>query len=217
MSDIPRLVTRQWAVDCHHQLISLLKLAVRGLRHAHFLLKREHFYGFSSFAWKVSSHSAALSAVKSGRWHSVRSAQQSPGYTGSRAFAGRPAPAGSQALAFQLVHFQFAASAPRSLPGVRWLRSPLRFALPDGSAAHRDPLEAFDLPATQCGLHQVQVIAGRLIIRFQIALRHGCALPVTAPYRTCLYCSEPPVADAKQWNSRRNSRALSRWTRRSLA
>ncbi|CSR50761.1 Uncharacterised protein [Shigella sonnei] len=42
--DIPSLVTRQRAVDCHHQLISLLKLAVRGLRHAHFLLKREHFF-----------------------------------------------------------------------------------------------------------------------------------------------------------------------------
>ncbi len=39
----------------------------------------------------------------------------------------------------------------------------LRFALPDGSAAHRDPLRNVHLLLlTQCGLHQVQVIAGRL-------------------------------------------------------
>lgn len=39
----PGFITRQRAVDLHHQLVSLFKLAVRGLRHAHLLFQRQHF------------------------------------------------------------------------------------------------------------------------------------------------------------------------------
>ena len=41
---VPGLITRQRAIDGHHQLVSLLKLAVGGLRHAHFLFQRQHFF-----------------------------------------------------------------------------------------------------------------------------------------------------------------------------
>ena len=75
-------------------------------------------------------------------------------------------------LAFQLVHFQFGS----------FRASLVLFLAFDGFCHHfvllfQTDLQlieirfvAFDLLLlTQCGLHQVQVIAGRLIIRFQIA------------------------------------------------
>ncbi len=70
------------------------------------------------------------------------------------------------------------------------------FCSSNGSAAHRDPLRSVrSSPADACGLHQVQVIAGRLIIRFQIASALLCSASSRA-MSTCLYCSAP-VADAK--------------------
>ncbi|MNZ74104.1 hypothetical protein D3C78_925450 [compost metagenome] len=39
--DFPRIASRQRAVDRGNQLVSLFKLAVRSLRHAHFLIERE--------------------------------------------------------------------------------------------------------------------------------------------------------------------------------
>ena len=75
-------------------------------------------------------------------------------------------------LAFQLVHFQFGS----------FRTSLILFLAFDGFCHHfillfQTDLQlieirfvAFDLLLlTQCGLHQVQVITGRLIIRFQIA------------------------------------------------
>ncbi len=41
----PRLATRQRAVNSRHQLVSLLKLAVGGLRHAHLLVEVEQLLG----------------------------------------------------------------------------------------------------------------------------------------------------------------------------
>ncbi len=40
---VPGFIARQRAVNRRHQLVSLFKLAVRGLRHAHFLFQRQHF------------------------------------------------------------------------------------------------------------------------------------------------------------------------------
>ena len=41
---VPGFITRQRAVDLRHQLVCLFKLAVRGLRHAHFLFQGQHFF-----------------------------------------------------------------------------------------------------------------------------------------------------------------------------
>lgn len=43
--NVPGFATRQRAVNGNYQLISLFKLAVRRLRDAHFLFKREQFLG----------------------------------------------------------------------------------------------------------------------------------------------------------------------------
>ena len=43
--NVPGFVTRQRAINGDHQLIRLFKLAVRRLRDAHFLFKREQFLG----------------------------------------------------------------------------------------------------------------------------------------------------------------------------
>ena len=40
---VPGFITRQRTVDLHHQLVCLFKLAMRSLRHAHFLFQRQHF------------------------------------------------------------------------------------------------------------------------------------------------------------------------------
>ena len=46
----PGFTARQRAVDSRHQLISLFELAMRGLRHTHFLFKRQQFFsGFLLF------------------------------------------------------------------------------------------------------------------------------------------------------------------------
>ena len=41
----PGFTTRQRAVDSRHQLVSLFELAVRSLRHAHFLFQRQQLLG----------------------------------------------------------------------------------------------------------------------------------------------------------------------------
>ena len=43
--NFPRFVTRKRSVNCHNQLVRLLKLTVRRLRDAHLLFKREQFLG----------------------------------------------------------------------------------------------------------------------------------------------------------------------------
>ncbi len=70
------------------------------------------------------------------------------------------------------------------------------FALPDGSAAHRDPLRNVrSFLLTQCGLHQVQVIAGRLIIASRSPSAPLCSASSRAISTCCT--AQPPVADAK--------------------
>ncbi len=72
----------------------------------------------------------------------------------------------------------------------------IHFALPDGSAAHRDPLRSVRLLLlTQCGLHQVQVIAGRLISASRSPSAPLCSASSRAISSVCT--AQPPVADAK--------------------
>jgi hypothetical protein len=44
-SHIPGFITRQRAVDGCNQLVSLFKLTVRSLRHAHFLVEIKQLFG----------------------------------------------------------------------------------------------------------------------------------------------------------------------------
>jgi hypothetical protein len=100
--------TRQRAVDSRHQLISLFKLAVRGLRHAHFCSSEQLFSGFLLFGLEGSSHSSALSASDpaDGTALSPLSAC-SAWYTEWLASADVQRLLVIGKLAFQLIHFQF--------------------------------------------------------------------------------------------------------------
>ncbi len=158
-----------------------------------FSAQEEHFFSrFQLFRLEGFQPFGGLSAVKSGRWHSslARLSAATPGYTGSRAFAGRPAPAGSQKLAFQLVHFQFGSFRASLVLSWRSMASATTsFCSSRRICTHRDPLRSVrSSPADAVRFAQVQVIAGRLIIRFQIAFGTVCSASSRA-ISTCLYCS----------------------------
>jgi hypothetical protein len=172
---VPGFITRQRAVDRRHQLVSLFKLAVRGLRHAHFLFQRQHFLR-RFLLFRLEGFQPLVGALRrqirqmAQRFRALQRLQR----LGVLNRAGllhvqRLLVVGK--LVFSSSTSSSAASARASFSSC-WsaASATTSFCSSDESAVHRDPLRSarFFLLA-QRGLHQVQVIAGGLIIGFQIA------------------------------------------------
>ena len=173
---VPGFIARQWAVNRRYQLVSLFKLAVRGLRHAHFLFQRQHFlrrfllFRLEGFQPLVGALRGQIRQMAQ-RLRALQRLQRLVILNGAGLLhIERLLIVGE--LAFQLIHFQLGGLSAGFV----------LFLTIDGFRHHfillfQTDLQlieirfvAFDLLLlTQCGLHQVQVITGRLIIRFQIA------------------------------------------------
>ena len=137
------------------------------------------------------------------------------GYAGSRAFAGRPAPAGQQAgFSSSSLPVRRLPREPRSLHGVSMASATTSLPLFQTDLQLIEiRFVAFDLLLlTQCGLREVPGDQQPPDNPFQIRLPGTvCALPAHAPYRrVCI--TQPPVADAK-YVTRDETRGLCpRWT-----
>ena len=176
--NVPRFVTRQRTVNRHHQLVRLLKLAVRRLRHAHFLIERKQFLsGFLLFGLEgiqpfVSAFRGQVRQMAQ-LFGTLQRLQRLVVLNRTRLLHVKRLLVVSE-LAFQLIHFQLGG-----------FRAGFVLFLQFGSFGHHFillfktnlqlikigfvALDFFLL--TQRGLHQIQMIAGRLVIGFQIPFR----------------------------------------------
>ena len=175
---VPGFIARQRAVNRRHQLVSLFKLAVRGLRHAHFLFQRQHFlrrfllFRLEGFQPLVGALRGQIRQMAQ-RLRALQRLQRLVILNGAGLLhIERLLIVGE--LAFQLIHFQLGGLSAGFV----------LFLTIDGFRHHFILLFQTDLQLveirfvaldffllTQRGLHQVQVIAGGLVIGFQIALR----------------------------------------------
>ena len=176
--NVPRFVTRQRTVNRHHQLVRLLKLAMRRLRHAHFLIERKQFLsGFLLFGLEgiqpfVSAFRGQVRQMAQ-LFGTLQRLQRLVVLNRTRLLHVQRLLVVSE-LAFQLIHFQLGG-----------FRAGFVLFLQFGSFGHHFillfktnlqlikigfvALDFFLL--TQRGLHQIQMIAGRLVIGFQIPFR----------------------------------------------
>ena len=175
---VPGLISRQRAIDRHHQLIGLLELTVRGLRHAHFLFQRKHFFG-GFLLFRLEGFQPLGGAIS----RQIRQMAHRSGALQRRDRLVVLDGAGLlnvqrllviRQLAFQLIHFQLGSFSAGFV-----------FFLTIGSFRHHfvlffeTDLQLVEIRSitfnffllTQRRLHQVQVIARRLIIGFEIAFR----------------------------------------------
>ena len=175
---VPGFIARQRAVNRRHQLVSLFKLAVRGLRHAHFLFQRQHFlrrfllFRLEGFQPLVGALRGQIRQMAQ-RLRALQRLQRLVILNGAGLLhIERLLIVGE--LAFQLIHFQLGGLSAGFV----------LFLTIDGFRHHFILLFQTDLQLveirfvaldffllTQRSLHQVQVIAGGLVIGFQIALR----------------------------------------------
>ena len=175
---VPSFITRQRAVNRRHQLVRLFELAVRGLRHAHFLFQRQHFLR-RFLLFRLEGFQPLVGALRrqirqmAQRLRALQRLQRLVILNGAGLLdVERLLIVGE--LVFQLIHFQFGGFGAGFV----------LFLLVGGFRHHFILLFQTDLQLveirfvalnffllTQGGLHQVQVIAGGLVIGFQIALR----------------------------------------------
>ena len=175
---VPGFIARQRAVNRRHQLVGLFKLAVRGLRHAHFLFQRQHFLR-RFLLFRLEGFQPLVGALRrqvrqmAQRLRALQRLQRLVILNGAGLLhVERLLIVGE--LVFQLIHFQLGGLGAGFV----------LFLAIDGFRHHFVLLFQTDLQLveirfvaldffllTQRSLHQVQVIAGGLVIGFQIALR----------------------------------------------